>query len=304
MRRTLAGLTALLIGAGTITACSSDGSDTGSARNGDCPTAPVPVVVSVDQWGDIVDQLAGDCGAVTTIIKSSSADPHDYEPTPSDSAKFTDAKLVVQNGLDYDPWVGKTIDTLDTKPTVVDGGRVVGLEPGANPHIWYGPTYVRDMSRAVTAALKKLQPKDATYFDQRAAKWKTTLAPYDAEIAKIKPVAAGKTYAATEGVFDDMAHALGLRDRTPAGYRRATANGSDPAPGDVNEFQHALASKKIDVLVDNTQTEGSIPAQIRSRAEAARVPIVDVTETVPPGTDSFVSWQVVQLRHLAKALGS
>ena len=293
----------MVLGPAAIAACSS-GTTSATKPVGDCPTAPVPVVVSVDQWGDIVDQLAGDCGAVTTIVKSSSADPHDYEPTPADSATFTDAKLVVQNGLDYDPWVDKAIDTLDTKPASVDGGRVVGLAPGANPHIWYGPTYVREVSRAVTTALKKLKPKAATYFDERAAKWNRALEPYDAEIAKIKPVATGKTYGATEGIFDYMAEALGLRNKTPQGYQRATANESDPAPGDVNELQQALASGKMDVLIYNIQTQGSIPEQIRSRADAATVPVVDVTETVPPGAKTFVAWQVDQLRHLATALGA
>ena len=55
------------------------------------------------------------------------------------------------------------------------------------------------------------------------------MAPYDAEIAKIKPAAAGKTYGATEGIFDYMAKALGLTNKTPDGYQRATANESDPA---------------------------------------------------------------------------
>ncbi|MGH7292517.1 MAG: metal ABC transporter solute-binding protein, Zn/Mn family, partial [Myxococcota bacterium] len=53
----------------------------------------------------------------------------------------------------------------------------------------------------------------------------------------------------------------------------------------------------------NTQTEGSIPAQIRTAAEQAGVPVVEVTETVPPGQDSFVGWQDAQLSSLAKALG-
>ena len=85
------GVVAVVIGALAMAACgSSDSGGTASGGpKGDCPTAPLPVVVSVDQWGDIVDQLAGDCGDVTTIIKSSSADPHDYEPTPADTAAFT-----------------------------------------------------------------------------------------------------------------------------------------------------------------------------------------------------------------------
>ena len=50
-----------------LTACSSNDTDqstpttgaTGAAAAGECPTAPVDVVVSVDQWGDIVSELGG-----------------------------------------------------------------------------------------------------------------------------------------------------------------------------------------------------------------------------------------------------
>ncbi len=57
------------------------------------------------------------------------------------------------------------------------------------------------------------------------------------------------------------------------------------------------------MLIYNVQTEGSVPQQIRAAAEQAGVPVVEVTETVPPGTDSFVTWQVDQLTALAEALG-
>jgi zinc/manganese transport system substrate-binding protein len=48
-----------------------------------------------------------------------------------------------------------------------------------------------------------------------------------------------------------------------------------------------LANRQIDVLIYNTQTEGSVPEQIRIAAAQAGVPIVDVTETVPPGQTSL-----------------
>jgi len=300
-RPTLLPLIVLTLLAGVAAACGSE-SSTRSEPVGDCPDAPVPVVVSVDQWGDIVERLAGDCGDVTTIIKSSATDPHDYEPTPSDTAEFEDAKLVVMNGLDYDHWVEKAIDTLDEEPVVVDGGEVVGLREGDNPHIWYGPEYVYEVADAVTARLGELAPGSADYFDARHAAWRAAMAPYDAEIARITPVATDTPYGATEGVFDYMARALGLVDETPPGYRNAAANESDPAPGDVNEFQQTLGSGAIDVLIFNTQTEGAITEQLRSEAERADVPVVNVTESVPPGTRSFVSWQVAQLRALAAAL--
>ena len=291
-----------VVAAFLLTACVASSGTSGTERKGDCPTAAVAVVVSVDQWGDIVNQLAGDCGAVTTILKSSSADPHDYEPTPADIAKFTGAKLVVMNGLDYDPWAAKAVVTLDRKPTVVDAGKVGALHSGDNPHLWYGPGDVYKLADVVTAKLKLLLPKGATYFERRRTAWRASMRPYDAEIAKIKRVASGKTFGATEGIFFSMAKALGLIDKTPTGFATATANGSDPSPGDLNAFEHALENGAVDVLIYNTQTEGAIPAQVRSTAKAASVPIVKVTESVPPGFSTFEGWQVSQLRDLERAL--
>ena len=66
---------------------------TGSTAAATCPTAPVAVVVSVDQWGDIVSELGGACANVKTVLASSSVDPHEYEPSPADAASFMGAKL-------------------------------------------------------------------------------------------------------------------------------------------------------------------------------------------------------------------
>ncbi len=294
-----------MIGALVIAACGSSGS--GSATDtpkGGCPTAPVPVVVSVDQWGDIVDQLAGDCGDVSTIFRSSSADPHDYEPTPADSAELADAKLVVVNGLGYDSWATRALATVDERPAVVDGGEVVGLRDGANPHLWYGPDHVTAIADAVTAELGRLSPRAKDYFERRRSAWQTSMRPYFDEVARIKAVAARTTYGATEGIFSYMADAVGLENRTPSGYRHATDNESEPAPGDMHAFEQALADGDITVLVFNRQTQGAIPEQIRDRARDADVPIVNVTESVPPEFDTFAAWQVSQLEDLAKALGT
>ena len=295
----------ILIGSLALGSCSISGPGGATAApKGSCPTAAIPIVVSVDQWGDIVDDLTGDCGDVSTIFKSSSADPHDYEPTPADAAKFTDAKLVVVNGLGYDSWADRVVATLGTKPAMVNAGRVVGLTTGVNPHIWYGPEFVYKVADAVTAELEQLQPSDATYFEGRRAAWRSAMRAYDAEIAKITAASKAKTFGATEDLFDYMAGRLGLTNETPAGYERSTANESDPAPGDVNEFEHALATHEITVLIYNTQTEGAIPDEIRGAAEAAGVPVVNVTETVPAHYSTFESWQVSQLSNLATALGA
>lgn len=323
--RILAGL--LLAAPVALAGCSGgqDAAPTPSASApaaGACPSAPVSVVVSVDQWGDIVSALGGDCAKVTTILASSSVDPHDYEPAPTDAATFEGAQLIVVNGGHYDAWATKLAASSAPGAPLVDAMQASGIEAahgeadghdhegedhehadGVNPHIWYSPSAVTAVADAVTAELSKLAPDAADYFRERRAAFDDSLKPYDQLIDTIKAGAAGKTYAATESVFDDMAAALGLVNHTPEGYQVASSNESDPAPADLDAFLRLLGDHGVDVLIYNVQTEGSVPEQIRSAAEQAGVPVVDVTETVPPGTSSFESWQVGQLTALAKALG-
>ena len=128
--------------------------------------------------------------------------------------------------------------------------------------------------------------------------------PYDDEVARVKAIAAGKPYGATEPVFDDMAAAVGMKRATPDGYQHAAANESDPSPGDIADFEHALRDGSMSVLVFNTQTDAPDAGTASRGGRTTRhVPVVSVTETVPPGATSFVTWQVRQLRALAKALG-
>jgi zinc/manganese transport system substrate-binding protein len=273
------------------------------AAGASCPTAPVAVVVSVDQWGDIVSELGGACVKIKTVLAGSSLDPHDYEPSPADAESFAGAKLVVVNGAGYDAWASKLAASAAAGAPVVSAADATKTPDGANPHLWYLPSAVTAVADAVTAELSRLDPQAGNYFSQRRSDFTAAIAPYTALIGKIKAAAAGKSYAATEPVFDYQAQALGLVDKTPEGYRRASANGSDPSPADIDAFRTALAGRRIDVLIYNTQTEGSLPAQIRSAAEQAGVPVVNVTETVPPGQTSFEGWQFAQLVALGKALG-
>ncbi|MGB3486053.1 MAG: zinc ABC transporter substrate-binding protein [Mycobacterium sp.] len=295
-----------------------------------CPVTPVEVVVSVDQWGDIVSELGGDCARVTTVLASSSVDPHDYEPAPSDAATFEGAQLIVVNGGHYDEWATKLAATSAPNAPVVDALAAAGTpedehgaddhspdehgadehdhdghdhDGGTNPHAWYSPTAVTAVADAVTARLSALAPDVADYFDQRHTAFESSLQPYFSTIDAIKSGSAGKSYAATESVFDDMAAAVGLTNRTPVGFQASSANETDPSPADLDAFLRLLGDKEVDVLIYNTQTEGSVPQQLRAAAESAGIPVVEVTETVAPGTDSFEAWQVQQLDSLAEALG-
>ena len=261
------------------------------------------------QWGDVVEALGGDCASVTTVVDSVAVDPHDFEPTTGDIAAFEDADLVVLNGADYDHWAADAAADLDPAPVVLDLAEVAGVETdehadehaeddghghghgGVNPHLWYSPEYVQRAAEAVTAELSGLSPDAAGHVAEQAATWQRELEPYLAEVRTLQEAAGGRTYAATESVFEYMGEAIGLTDATPEGYRESASNETDPTPGDVAAFESLLRSGGVDVLVYNTQTEGGVPEQLRAAAEAAGIAVVEVTESAPEDGLSFVDWQ-------------
>jgi ABC-type Zn uptake system ZnuABC Zn-binding protein ZnuA len=53
--------------------------------------------------------VGGDRVAVDTLVPAS-ADPHDFEPKPSDAQAIAEADVVLQSGGDLDEWLGEVVE--------------------------------------------------------------------------------------------------------------------------------------------------------------------------------------------------
>jgi zinc/manganese transport system substrate-binding protein len=256
-----------------------------------CTGEVVDVVVSVGQWGDVVREVGGDCANVTTIV----AEPRGSEPRKTDLAAFSDADLVVVNGAGYDSWAEDAAAAQHPAPPALSVAGLVDAEDG-DPHLWYEPQVVHAVAPALADELAELSPDAVDVFEANAATWQAGLRPYLDAVQALGATVSGRTYAATGTTFDRMAASLGLDDVTPEGYRRG---GNEPAPDDLAAFEAALTDGSVDVLVHDT-ADGGVPEQLADTAEAAGVPVLEVTES--PGDEPFLAWQLAQLSALSDVL--
>src|SRR4051794_21019860 len=178
MRRSGSDLAAVLLvgGAALLAGCgSSAGSFPGSA------SGKLQVAAAENFWGSIAAQLGGEKVAVTSIVVNPNTDPHAYEPSASDGVTMARSQMAIVNGIGYDTWASKLIAANpSSRRTVLDVGSLLGLEAGENPHQWYSPASVRRGIGALLAEDKRLDPKDASYFDRRRTAFETTSLPeYD-----------------------------------------------------------------------------------------------------------------------------
>ncbi len=105
---------------------------------------PVKVVAAENFYGDMASQIGGANVAVTSILSNPDDDPHLFEASPETAKALSDAKVVIVNGVDYDPWMEKLLSAHNApgrKEIIV--GELVGHKPGDNPHLWYDPAYVK-----------------------------------------------------------------------------------------------------------------------------------------------------------------
>ena len=262
------------------------------------------VVAAENFWGNITAQIGGDTVQVTSIISDPETDPHEYETNAADGATLAGAGFVIENGAGYDDFVDKLLKASPKSDReVLNVADLVGAGNDPNPHLWYNPAYVTKAAQAIEAQLAKEDPAHASTFQANLATFLTGEQQVVGVIEQIKAKYTGDKIAYTERVPGYLVEAAGLQLGTPASFSQAIEDGNDPSPGDNAKFQLALKDHTVKALLYNAQVTSPITQKLKSLATSNGVPVVGVTETMPPNEKNFQTWQADQARALLAALG-
>jgi len=289
------------------------------------PDERLTVVASTDVWASVVRAVAGDAVEIKTIIDDPAGDPHSYQSTPADAAVVADADLVVFNGGGYDEFVEQILAQAGDKPAI-EAVAVAGEEPhadeepradeatgaeepdahghegGANEHVWYDLPVVAEMAEHVAEELGKLAPEQASQFTEGAERFRSGIGDLSAKVSAIAVTHTGAKVAMTEPVAFYLIETAGLTDATPPEFAEAIEEETDPPAAAVAATRDLLTQRQVRLLIYNPQAETPVTSQARSAAEAAGVPVVEMTETLPEGTD-YLGWMSAQIDALSAALG-
>jgi len=276
-----------------VSAC---GSSTGAGGKLD-------VVAAENVYGDIAAQIGGPHVAVTSLLTSPTADPHLFEPGTSSDLALADAKVVLQNGLGYDAFMTRLEDAAPSKSRlVVTVADVLGVHgKDANPHLWYDVPRLDRIAGAISSAFSRADPRHAAGYRRGLARFEHSLRPLRREVSAIRTRFHGAPVAYTERVPGYLVAAAGLRNVAPGSFTRPIEEGTEPPPSAIAAMSDLVAQHRIRVLLYNAQAVSPITARLRSAALSAGIPVVPVTETLPPGL-TFQQWQLKQARALAAAL--
>jgi zinc/manganese transport system substrate-binding protein len=78
-------------------------------------------------------------------------------------------------------------------------------------------------------------------------------------------------------------------------------NDTEPSAHDLAAMQDDLKNRKVKLLFYNSQVSDTLTERLRAIAQAAKVPVVGVSETEPPGKN-YQQWVAAELDAVESAL--
>ena len=263
--------------------------------------------------------IAGDHANVKQLLAKDTG-PHDFQLTPADVKKLSDADLLIINGAGIEEWLGELIKKSGNKNlVVVDTSKGIKLVEspeeieighthshahdhdhgdGANPHIWLDPVIAKKQAANIVAALQKADPSNASAYAQNGKVYEAKLSALDSDYRSTLAPLPNKNLVTFHDAFPYLAARYKLN------YVGAISEfpEKDPAPKQLAALVDKIRSLKVGVLFAEN---GYAPGLLKKIAgeTGAKVSELDTLEVGQGTPTAYLDRMGANLESLRKAFG-
>jgi len=239
----------------------------------------LPVVASFSILGDLVRVVGGERLSVTTLV-GPDEDAHVFEPKPADAKAIVQSRLLVINGLGFEPWAQKLARSAGYQGRTVMASqgvkpRIMAEEKGhgdshhpdeTDPHAWQNPENVVLYVRNIATALSQADPAGAATYQAHAEAYVKELQTLDdwakAQFAAIAP---GKRKIITShDAFGYFAAHYQIQFMAPQGM----STDAEPSAKAVAQLIRQIQREKIKAVFLENMSNPKLLAQLSKDAGA------------------------------------
>ncbi len=262
-------ITTLLLAAFTAIVLSACNTTPDQADNG-----KINIVATTGQIGDAMQNIAGGAANVTTLL-GPGIDPHLYVPTESNLGAFSNADIIVYNGLHLEAQMLRVLEQMEGRgKVVVEMGAAIPAEQllsdtssggSYDPHVWNSPPRWSMGIVQATQALQQTDPDNAEIYQQNSERYLAEIADADAYIrTELEKIPAEIRVMIT--AHDAFGYYADEYDIQVLGLQGISTE-SEASTADVQELAAFIADNKIPAIF----VESSVPVRtIESVKEASR----------------------------------
>ena len=262
-------------------------------------------------------------GIEVAAVVPSSADPHNWEPSPRQMAELESCKLFIYNGAGLEPWADKVSSLAGDNDTAVlelasvfqgqliDGSGEKTGSPGErhpedhnhewDPHFWLDPVMAKEMAVAIREALIQVDPDNKELYVENCAALEQDLDKLHEEYTSTLSRCRKKEFVVTHQAFGYLAKRYGLEQISVMGI----SSESEPSPSRLAELTKLLKESNIRCIFTEPFT-GEKVAQTLAAETGGEVlelnPIGGLTETQMESGEDYLSIMRKNLEQLKVAL--
>ncbi len=268
-------------------------------------------VTTISVLADFTRAVAGDLVQVRSLV-GVGADPHVYEPVPSDAAAVAEADVVVRNGLGLEVWLDPFIGASTPRHPVVtatDGLDPLPWEGGGyagdpDPHMWMDPVLAAGYVRGIRDALAERWPRHADTFARNAGRYLARLRGLNRRIAgrmaTIPP--ASRQLVTTHDAFRYFGRRYGL---AVVGTIWSVSTEREPSAYEVRGLVDAVEAHGVPTVFVETTINPELMQQVaRDAGVGVGAPLYGDSLGVPgSGADTYLGMMATDARRIAAGLG-
>jgi zinc/manganese transport system substrate-binding protein len=230
------------------------------------------VVATTTQVADITRNVTGEKAEVHGIL-TPNADPHDYEPRPSDAAALAGAEVVVTSGGEADAWVDELIESSGSDAQVID---LLGVVPvirsdggDVDPHWWQDPRNAVAAAETIRDELSEADPADAAAYEENAAAYISAIQRADRGVAgcmRFLPDSARKLVTS----HDSLGYLADRYDIEVVGAAvPALSTQAQPSSGETADLVELIKQENVSAVFGESGLSGDLENAIADEADVA-----------------------------------
>lgn len=230
------------------------------------------VVTSFSILADMTQEVGGEHIQITNLV-GPDADAHTYEPTPDDAKALLSAKLIIKNGLGFEPWLDRLVTSTETSAPVISASR--GVIPRSldeegetvpDPHAWHNlanaELYVRNMTKALEAADPAHQADYERNSQAYLKKIYALLADAKAKLGALPP--GNRRIVTSHDAFGYLGQAYGIEFIAPQGL----STEREPSAADVAALITQIRQAKVKAVFMENIKDARLLKQIAAESGA------------------------------------
>ncbi|MFI2432061.1 metal ABC transporter substrate-binding protein [Streptomyces sp. NPDC018693] len=311
----VAATVATVLGAATLTSCSSDSAAAGNTDKFD-------VVASFYPMAFLAEQIGGDHVNVTSLTEPGT-EPHDLDVSAQKRAQLEEADAALYlAGLQ--PAVDEAVKQSGTK-TKIDAAKLTTLEDlgvedehghggeeaseeaseegehALDPHIWLDPVKYAEVAKGVGAAFEKADPDHAADYKKNTDALVKKLGDLDTAFADGLKNTETKVFFTNHAAFGYLAARYGLTQEAISGLDPE----SEPSPARIKELQEEAKADGVTTVFYETLVSDKTAKTLAKDANL-KTDVLDPVEGITDKSrgDDYFAVMEANLTALKTALGA